>query len=477
MTGAPTGPGRELARKSVHVAIGGAALLLRWLTPWQAAFLAVAAVVFNLFVLHRVTRHALLRDGERPGGFSWGIALYPAAILGLVVAFHGRFEIVAGAWALLAFGDGMAAVAGVLLRGPALPWNPQKTWAGFVAFVLYGTATAAFLVRWTQQGVLEAAGGDGAVAPTWIGDSFLAPGVGGRASAAGMLLAACAAAAIASALAESAATRIDDNVLVPAVGGFVLWVATLVEPALLAEASGELAHAVVVGAAVNGALAAAALAVGGATASGAWAGWLLGTALYGFAGWRGLGMLALFFVLGTASTKLGHATKASRGLAQEREGRRGARHAFANATTGVAFAFLAVATEYPGAMLAGLVAAFATAAADTVASEIGQAYGRRHYLVTTLRRVPAGTDGAVSIAGTLAGIAAAVAMGGLAWAVGLVPAAGVAVVVAAAAFGATLESFVGATVQSALRLNNEMLNFANTLAGGIAAAALFAAWS
>lgn len=38
--------------------------------------------------------------------------------------------------AILAFGDGSATVAGLLLQGPKLPWNAKKTWAGFLAFPL-----------------------------------------------------------------------------------------------------------------------------------------------------------------------------------------------------------------------------------------------------------------------------------------------------------------------------------------------------
>src|SRR5207253_3431555 len=51
-------------------------------------------------------------------------------------------------------------------------------------------------------------------------------------------------------------------------------------------------------------------------------------------------------------------------------------------------------------------AALATATADTTASEVGQWIGRRTFLPLTLRRVPVGTEGAISIEGTLAGIVA-----------------------------------------------------------------------
>ena len=67
----------------------------------------------------------------------------------------------------------------------------------------------------------------------------------------------------------------------------------------------------------------------------------------------------------------------------------------------------------PAIFALAFAAAFATAAADTVSSEIGKAFGRRTFLITTLRPVPRGTDGAVSLEGTLAGVAALAPVAGL----------------------------------------------------------------
>ena len=133
------------------------------------------------------------------------------------------------------------------------------------------------------------------------------------------------------------------------------------------------------------------------------------------------------------------------------------------------FAFLAVSTASPEVFTAALVAAFATAVCDTVSSEVGQAYGRTHLLITNFRRVPAGTDGAVSLAGTVAGLAAAVGLAGIAWQVDLVtlPVAGI---VAVAGFaGATIESYLGATVEKLDMLDNDLVNFANTMIGALIA--------
>ncbi len=62
----------------------------------------------------------------------------------------------------------------------------------------------------------------------------------------------------------------------------------------------------------------------------------------------------------------------------------------------------------------GFVASFVSKLSDTVSSEIGKAYGRSTYLITTLQPVPRGTEGAVSLEGTAAGVAAAVGFAGVA---------------------------------------------------------------
>ena len=256
------------------------------------------------------------------------------------------------------------------------------------------------------------------------------------------------------------------------VGGAVLYAATLVDTRLLVDLSPALWRNLAIGAAVNTVLAMAAYVARGVDRSGALCGWCLGVALYAFSGWRGFTMLFLFFALGTMCTQLGYAKKAILGIAQDKGGRRGARNAIANTGAGVLFAFLAIATPHHALFTLALAAAFATAASDTVASEIGQAFGRTTYLVTTGKRVPAGTDGAVSLEGTLAGLAASTIPAAFAAATSLISWPAAAVVVAAAFLGTTLESYLGATLERTNTIDNEVVNFANTLAGGLAAMGL-----
>jgi uncharacterized protein (TIGR00297 family) len=182
----------------------------------------------------------------------------------------------------------------------------------------------------------------------------------------------------------------------------------------------------------------------------------------------------LFFVLESVATWLGAERKRQRGLAQELGGRRSARHALANGRVPAFLAFLAVAA--PGQapyLLLAFTAAFATAAADTVSSEVGQAYGRTTLLVTSLRPVPRGTDGGISLVGTSAGIAASAVVALAALWLGLVPCRPLVTVAIMAAFAGNLaDSLLGATAQRAGWMDNESVNLAGTAAGGLAAIAL-----
>ncbi len=202
---------------------------------------------------------------------------------------------------------------------------------------------------------------------------------------------------------------------------------------------------------------------------------LLGSTIWLCLGGPGFAILLAFFVLGSAATKVGYRTKAKEGTAQEKGGRRGAAHAWANTGAPALFAALAFgAAQGNGLFRLAFVAALATAVSDTLGSEIGQAFGRRTFLITTFRPVPRGTDGAVSLEGTLAGIAGSLLLGLLGWGLGLIDGAGVAIVVAAAFVGTTLESYLGAVLEQASLINNEAQNFLNTLAGGLAA--ILIAW-
>lgn len=438
----------DLKRKGLHIAMGGFAFLLRYLTWWQAALCAVAALIHNLVILPRYGRARFFRGEARARGHDPGIVLYPVSVLLLILALPHRLDLVAAAWAFLAFGDGVATIAGRAFGGASgpLPWNRDKTWAGFVGFLLAGVPMALALFSWT---------GGWAVTPA-IALKFLAVGV-------------------ALAVLESLDLGISDNLLVPLAGGALLYAAQLLDLSRIAAQQELLLARLPWAVAVNLAAAGLAWAVGTVDLSGVLHGTLLGGLIWLCLGGPGFLVLLSFFILGSGATRLGRRVKESEGTAQEKGGRRGAAHAWANTGAPAIFAVLAFAAAQGSDLFRlAFVAALATAAADTLGSEIGQAFGRRTFLITSFRPVPRGTDGAVSLEGTVAGIAGSLVVGLLGWGVGLIGPAGVGIVVLAAFVGTTLESYVGAASTRLRLVNNEAQNFLNTLVGGLVA--LLVAW-
>ena len=112
--------------------------------------LAGGAVAFNLYALPRLAG-ALYRPGEVRRRFLSGIVMYPVAVLLLIVLFPDRRDIVAAAWGVLAFGDGMATLVGRHLASARIPWNREKSVAGSCAFVIFGGAAGSFLCWWCRS--------------------------------------------------------------------------------------------------------------------------------------------------------------------------------------------------------------------------------------------------------------------------------------------------------------------------------------
>ncbi len=221
------------------------------------------------------------------------------------------------------------------------------------------------------------------------------------------------------------------------------------------------------------------------TPAGLFHGCLLGVLIWGSLGWQGYVVVLFFFLVGSAVTRLGMAQKEAKGIAEKRSGARGPENIWGSALTGAVCALgtlvvpaLEVDTPLITSLLVlGYVASFCTKLSDTCASEVGKAYGKRTFLITTLQPVPGGTEGAVSLEGTLAGVVASAAIALFAWAVGMIDLLGVVFCVLAAFIATNLESVIGATLQAKVGwLTNEVVNFLNTLIGAIVAIFLALAW-
>ncbi len=213
---------------------------------------------------------------------------------------------------------------------------------------------------------------------------------------------------------------------------------------------------------------------------------MFSTASFPYQPWRtALAPVLAVFLLSFLATRLGRARKEQLGTAERRQGRTAAQVA---ANLGVA---AIVSNELVQSWLidsgrfsangvvqmplfAPMLAALAEAAADTVSSEVGQVLGSRPRLITTLRQVEPGTDGAISLAGTLAGVAAAVLVA-LAGTLALGSDRTVfAISCAGGIFGLFFDSLLGATLERRGWLNNDAVNFLSTASAAAFALGLLA---
>jgi len=212
------------------------------------------------------------------------------------------------------------------------------------------------------------------------------------------------------------------------------------------------------------------------TKAGLFHSFLLGIGLWTFLGYEGWLLCVSYLILGSLVTKVKMNYKKSLGIAEKRDGKRGPENVWGSAATAMILAILTYLI--PAAIVpiqVGFVASLATKLSDTFGSEVGKAYGKTTYLVTTLKPVPRGTEGAVSLEGTVAGIVGSILIVMLGIFTNLITGWKASNAIIVSAFIANfVESYIGATYQDNVKwLSNELVNFINTTIGAILAIILF----
>jgi len=178
----------EWRRRLLHMLPGLLPFVL-WAVPhrdplsWDCtAWLALVIVGMGLLTAYRYRDIARPEEAVQPST----ILGYTVPILLMLLLFPGQPEIGLTVLAVLSIGDGSATLGGLLIRGPRLPWNAEKTWAGSLCFVFLA-APFASLIYW------------GEAHPSVSFESAMICG--------GM-------AALAAAVSESLSSRINDNIRV-----------------------------------------------------------------------------------------------------------------------------------------------------------------------------------------------------------------------------------------------------------------------
>lgn len=204
---------------------------------------------------------------------------------------------------------------------------------------------------------------------------------------------------------------------------------------------------------VNGAAAFAAVRKQSVTPGGGRAGFVIGAGIFVSGGAWLWALLMIFFVSSSAASRVGPRRKAALSGLHEKGSRRDAVQVFANGGVGLATAVVYALSRQP--VFAFLCAAsFAAASADTWAGEIGILSAAAPRSIVTLRRLPPGASGGVSLLGTVAAAAGAAVIAACfipGWRVlDNVPNSWstAAAITAAGFFGAMIDSVFGATLQA-----------------------------
>lgn len=203
--------------------------------------------------------------------------------------------------------------------------------------------------------------------------------------------------------------------------------------------------------------------IGAVTDGGALAGVLIAFALMLAAGLKGFVPLAAVFLLTVITTRWGYARKQRLGVAERRRGRT-APQVFANLCAAALCALPVLwLPRFSDVLLLAAMAALAEAAADTVSSEVGQATASNAYMITDLGPVAVGTNGAISVEGTLSGCIAASIVAWVSAFAGIVPWAWTPIAALAGIAGMFLDSVLGATWENAGKMSNDSVNFVSTV--------------
>lgn len=441
-------PDDEYKKQSVYIFLGLVVLLFPFFRTsyFLLAFLALAVFFSRIKPESHVFR-AFARENEvKSGKLTCLVQLFftMAALLFISLVFSDKFPlfIIAAAFAITTFGDGVADIINIHEKANEQQ-NCNKIYSAksSIVFLTSGSIYAFLAEVWVSSDVPY-----------------------------GMLFFLAVLGAIIGALLESITTA-QDNIIIPFGSAMMMWlfyifsVSYQVDTLYLIQA---LVFAFVLGYLAYRARIADVSAMLSAT--------LFGVVIIVSSDINWFFILLAFFFLGSLFTRYKYNLKQARGIAEKKGGRRGYKNVFSNslAALSLAMAYRIFPSHSP-IMLAAYLGSIATASGDTLASEIGETYKGEPRMITTLRKVKAGTDGAVSSLGEGAAFFGASVIALLAFF--LIPGAKgaglVFSVVAGGFIGTNVDSILGATLQQKGYLSNNGVNLFATITGAIVSGVLY----
>lgn len=199
------------------------------------------------------------------------------------------------------------------------------------------------------------------------------------------------------------------------------------------------------------------------TVAAAFTGAVIAITIFIAAGYPGLAMMTTFFILGSAATSWQRHEKQSLIKIEETGNGRNMLQVLANAgAAGIVGIIVINYPQHSALLLPVMAAAFASATADTLSSELGMVYGRRFFNIISFKADACGRDGVVSLEGTVIGILGSAVIAviyalGWGWGISFL------LIVISGTIGNITDSVLGALLERKGIIGNDSVNFVNTL--------------
>lgn len=440
---------QEYKTQGIYILLGLIALFFPFLPPefFMVLFLAVGFYLSiakpGSGVFSMLARDSDIKAGKLTGLVYLFITMAILLLISLLVGGN-KFPlfIIAGAFAITTFGDGVGDIINIHERAK----NPEQKNG---VKVYSAKSSMLFLISGSLYAFIVGA---------WISDLTLPIPYG-------MIFFLAVIGAITGALLESITVE-EDNIIIPFGSAMTMWLFYtfsynvdtwyLVQVLIFAFVLGYLAYRARI-ADISAMLSATLLGVVIIISSNVW--WFF--------------ILLTFFLLGGLFTRYKYEYKLEHGLAEAKGGVRGYKNVFSNSLAALSMAMMYNISAFDPFIMAAYLGSIATATGDTLASEIGQTCKGEPIMITTLKKVDPGTDGGISGLGELAaffgaGVIALLSLMIIKDDLNLVFA-----VLAGGFIGTNIDSVLGATLQQKGYLSNNGVNLVATAIGALISGSIY----
>ncbi len=467
-------------RRLVHILVGCLVCTAPFIFESRAPVLVIAGIFIVLNIL--ALKFNLISSIHETDRISYGTVYFPVSFFILVFWFWDKDPaILLTSMLIMAFADPVASWVGESRKKPIIfrILSEKKSLQGSTAMFLVAFIAAIFSMK-IFRGV------------------FIQPDISWQTAVVFGFFT-----AIYSAGAETISHRGTDNLMVP--------IGTAVILDAFYNGTPELQFQLMLWMGITVLIAYLAYKTGTLTLSGAMGAWLLGTVVFGLGGPEWMIPIAVFFIFSSALTKLGRKHKIKLENIFEKTGRRDIYQVFANG--GIAMvatmAWHFFEPVWPQSEILWyliFITSISAATADTWGTEIGSFSRRDPVSIKTWKKVPMGTSGGLSFFGTAGAFSGALLMAFTGKYVLLIftgieiPLSLVFLIGISGLAGALVDSLAGATIQAQYQcpvckkitektchcgqidillirgkkfINNDVVNFCNTFAGGLLGGILY----